>query len=102
MSLCGGLSEQSDATAEVQSICDQIKPDVEVKVGKKYDVFIAKAFKTQVVAGTNYFIKVHVGEDDFVHVRVWEKLPCYGGELELSGVQTAKTPDDPIDPIDPF
>lgn len=82
--LCGGTTEAKDANEEVQNICDevgnftsqinrkseemrhsltvpvfpQMKPHAEDKAGRKFDVFTAKSFKTQLVAGTNYFIKV--------------------------------------------
>lgn len=80
--LCGGTTEAKDANEEVQKICDQvghfkivdtltgcetmchkplflqIKSHAEGKAGRKFDVFIAKSYKTQLVAGTNYFIKV--------------------------------------------
>ncbi|KAK2870046.1 hypothetical protein Q8A67_024438 [Cirrhinus molitorella] len=94
---CGGTSEAKDANEDVQKICDEMKSHAEDKAGCKFDVFTAKSFKTQVVAGTNYFVKVHVGEDEYIHLRVYKKLPCYGGTLELHSIQASKAQHDPIE-----
>ncbi|NP_001290781.1 uncharacterized protein LOC105027676 [Esox lucius] len=93
---CGGVAEAKDATPEVQQICDEVKPLAEEKAGKKFDVFVAKKFTTQVVAGTNFFIKVLVGGDEYVHMRVHKSLPHAGGKLELNAIQTPKADHDPI------
>ncbi|GAA6214982.1 cystatin-B-like [Lates japonicus] len=95
--MCGGLTEPAGADEKVQGIADSMKPHAEEKAGKKYDVFTAKSYRSQLVQGTNYFIKVHVGGDEHIHLRVWQKLPCYGGELELTAVQHDKSHHDPIE-----
>ncbi|KAG7317616.1 hypothetical protein KOW79_018651 [Hemibagrus wyckioides] len=95
--LCGGTTEAKDANEEVQKICDEMKALAEEKAGKKFDAFTAKSYKTQVVAGTNYFIKVHVGGEEFVHLRVYKMLPYAGEKLELHGIQTPKAHHDPIE-----
>ncbi|GAB6033070.1 hypothetical protein CHUAL_012685 [Chamberlinius hualienensis] len=55
---CGGMAGVKEATAEVQEIVDKIRAEVEGKTNKSFDVFVAKIFTTQVVAGINYFVKV--------------------------------------------
>ncbi|XP_008306187.1 cystatin-B-like [Cynoglossus semilaevis] len=97
MMMCGGLSDPVAADEKVQTICDGVKNHVEAKLGKNYGVFTAKSYTTQVVAGTNYFIKVHVGGDEHIHLRVYQRLPCNGGETELSDVQEGKSHHDPIE-----
>ncbi|XP_023693726.1 cystatin-B [Paramormyrops kingsleyae] len=94
--LCGGLGNVQDATAKVQQICDELKPNVEEKAGKTFDVFTAKTFTTQVVAGTNYFIKVFVGNNDYIHLRIYETLPHAGSKLQLHSLQTEKTDQDQL------
>ncbi|XP_037104283.1 cystatin-B-like [Syngnathus acus] len=95
--LCGGLAEAVNADEEIQKICDKVKSDAEEKTGKTFDVFIAKSYKSQVVAGTNYFIKVHVGGDDHVHMRVFKSLPYAGSTIELANIQASKTDADTIE-----
>ncbi|XP_039457338.1 cystatin-B-like [Oreochromis aureus] len=56
--MCGGLTKEKQADEAVQNICDAMKPHAEQKTGRNFEVFTAKSYKTQVVAGTNYFIKV--------------------------------------------
>ncbi|KAG6923487.1 cystatin B, partial [Chelydra serpentina] len=54
---CGGVTGPQPATPETQHIVDEVKLQVEEKEGKKFEVFTAVEFKTQLVAGINYFIK---------------------------------------------
>ncbi|XP_062290992.1 cystatin-B-like [Scomber scombrus] len=91
--LPGGLSDEKPANEAIQKICESVN-----EAGKSYDVFNAESCRTQVVQGTNYFIYlVHVGGDDHVHLRVYEKLPSYGGSLELTNMQQSKSHHDPIE-----
>ena len=46
-----------------------------------------------------FFLQVCVGGPNYIHVQVFQALPCYGGHHELSGVQEDKTQDHPLEPI---
>ncbi|KAK2528298.1 cystatin-B [Columba livia] len=94
--LCGGASAVRAATPETQQIAEEVKPQLEEKEGKTFDVFTAVEFKTQVVAGTNYFIKVHVGNDEFMHLRVFKSLPHENKPLSLHSYQSSKTKHDEL------
>ncbi|KAI5610565.1 cystatin B, partial [Silurus asotus] len=97
---CGGPSAVKAANKKVQKICDEVKPRVEEKAGRTFNVFTAKSYTTQVVAGTNYFIKVghkHTYiDEECVHLRVYKMLPHAGEKLELTGLQTKKSYQDAI------
>lgn len=93
----GGPSETRQADAETQKIADQVKPQLEEKENRKYPVFKAVSYKTQVVAGINYFIKVHVGDENFLHLRVFEGLGPENKAPVLVAYQTNKSRQDELD-----
>ncbi|XP_051266571.1 cystatin-B-like isoform X1 [Dicentrarchus labrax] len=96
---CGGWSETMEATEDIQKICDQVKPLVEQKTNKIYMEFRAVEYRSQIVAGTNFLIKVHVGGEKYIHLFVFRALPCYGGGIELCKVQEDKTKEEPLVPL---
>lgn len=55
----GGITlEDKQATPEVQKIIAQVKEQVESELNEHFDIFEAVSYRTQVVAGTNFFVKV--------------------------------------------
>ncbi|XP_044195636.1 cystatin-B-like [Thunnus albacares] len=98
MSVPGGYGPTLDATKEIQKLCDQVLK-VEKKTGKNFKEYVAVKYREQIVAGTNFLIKVHVGGVQYIHLSVFEALPCNGGAVELNGVQDDHTKDDPLVPF---
>ncbi|EGV92675.1 cystatin-A [Cricetulus griseus] len=92
----GGLTEARPATPEVQEIADQVRAQLEEKTNEKYEKFEAVEYKTQVVAGVNYFIKMDVGNGKYIHLKIFKGLPGQNEGVELSGYQTNKTKDDEL------
>ncbi|XP_004642251.1 cystatin-A [Octodon degus] len=93
----GGLSEAKPATPEIQEIADKVKPQLEEKTNESYQEFIAEEYKSQVVAGINYYIKIRVGDQSYIHIKVFKPLPGQNEDgLELSDYQTGKTKDDEL------
>lgn len=74
----------------------RVKAQLEERENKKYTTFKAVTFRSQVVAGTNYFIKVQVDDDEFVHLRVFQSLPHENKPLALSSYQTNKAKHDEL------
>uniref|UniRef100_A0A131Z6C6 Cystatin-A/B n=1 Tax=Rhipicephalus appendiculatus TaxID=34631 RepID=A0A131Z6C6_RHIAP len=95
MPLCGGLSEQvKDADDTVKEICEKVRAEVEAKLEKCFPEFTPLKYRTQLVNGINYFVKVHVGNDQHVHVRAHK---AFQGEISFSAVQEGKTLEDPLE-----
>ncbi|XP_066472205.1 cystatin-B-like [Tiliqua scincoides] len=94
--LVGGTSEAKPATPDIQELADLVKPQIEQKENKSYPTFKAVEYKTQVVAGTNYFIKVDVGQGEYMHLRVLQPLPHLKEQPSLSDYQTGKKESDPL------
>lgn len=70
--------------------------EIKLKSGKDFPHLKAISYKTQVVAGTNYFIKVDAGHEH-LHLRVFQPLPCYGSKPELHNLKLSKSLNDPIE-----
>ncbi|KAH1186387.1 stefin-C-like [Mauremys mutica] len=101
MSSMGGWSETLDATRKVQVIADEVKPQLEEKDKKPYPVFVAIKYRSQMVAGTNYLIKVSVSNsnDECVHLKVFQSLPHEKKGPSLTSYETGKTKNDPLEPF---
>ncbi|XP_032535333.1 cystatin-A-like [Chiroxiphia lanceolata] len=95
--IAGGLSPPDLPTQEVQDITNQVKLQFRVRVNGSYDIFRAILYRTQVVAGTMYFIKVQVNGVEYVHLKVFVGLPAENVYPVLVNFQTGKTRNDPLD-----
>ncbi|XP_070568609.1 cystatin-B-like [Ptychodera flava] len=90
--MIGEWSKVSPPTPEVQAMLDSVKDKAEDKAGLNFDVYKVKTYSVQVVTGKkNYRVKVDVGDDEFIHVRMFEDD---GGKVTLRSVQINKTVDD--------
>ena len=66
----GGLGDVKEVDEEVTILATNMKEQVEENLGETFDIFEPILYTTQVVAGINYIIKVHVGNEKFVHIKI--------------------------------
>jgi len=104
--LAGGVGDEKPSDEEitgiVTSMADSIKSSAMASLTQSGGNVDANAFKnspievlsykTQVVAGTNYFAKVRIASMIF-HVRIYKH---FSGSLELTKVSAPKKESDPI------
>jgi len=94
--MTGGPTEKFDATDEVKAFCEEVRQEVEKKVGQdKVKVYKALHYRSQLVAGTNYFVKVQIDDDGkCLHLRLFEPLPCNKDANSTRNVELANVLDD--------
>jgi len=83
--LCGGFNAQPrQADDEIVTQCNEVRSEVETRLGRTFGVWEPHSYVTQVVAGTNYKVKVHVGDNTYVHIKYFRPLPHAGTALQLT------------------
>lgn len=77
---------------------ESVREAVEEKLEKKFAVFKAISFTTQVVAGVNYIMKVKC-DDQIAHVKVAKPLPHTNQPPFLMNVEAGHSEESPIVPF---
>ena len=92
---CGGATEVQAPTPEVQALCDSVKQGILHKVRSVgTPEFRLVGFRSQVVAGTNYFVNIAVGDGGHLHARIFQPLPHTGTGPEVVAVKLATANDE--------
>jgi len=98
----GGTGAEKPADDKIRGVIEKLRGDIKLKIeelhGKELKnveggpLFEVLSYKSQVVAGSNYFIKVRVlgdeNESTIWHIRVYEHWS--GNPLEVSKVKVAE------------
>lgn len=96
------LIKQADD--EVQDMCEKVKEQVQEKTAKNFTDFKAASYRTLVDYGNSriiIFIKVQVNESDFIHLRLYRKIPSKHGEVALEQLLDEKKETDPLEAFEP-
>jgi hypothetical protein len=72
MSKTGGLGETIQKDNFIQNIVNNFKKNIEDKLKNKINKFNVHYYKTQVVSGINYFIKVELDNNIFIHLKIYK------------------------------
>ena len=94
--MLGGFGAAKDADDNVKTLAKNFKAKAEAALGETYGEFDAVKYKTQGINGTNYLIKVKVGGDKYVHLKVHVPLPTKNCPNELLEQDKGKTLNDPL------
>ncbi|KAB5530558.1 hypothetical protein PHYPO_G00130750 [Pangasianodon hypophthalmus] len=89
MVIAGGWSEWKEVDDEVKKICLLLKSEAEKKTKRKFPVYLPLTYRHQVVAGSNYEMKVYVGNDSCLFLKVFQGL---GSDAKLELQKAAVLP----------
>lgn len=87
--MCGGFGSVKmvdNDDNDMRNLVNGVKSHVESHLSKKIETFEGHSFKSQIVNGTNYTLKVFVGDDKYVHVKFHKALECYDGTITIKEV----------------
>jgi cystatin-A/B len=96
MAMVGGFGDTHVINDEVAAIAHSVRAQIEHQAGSAFAVFEPHSYKSQVVAGVNYDIKIAVGSDEYIHVRVYWPLPHTGQPNSLTSLVEGKGLHDPL------
>ena len=94
--MLGGPGAAQDANDEIKKIAKDMKEKAEKALGETYGEFEAVKYTKQIVNGTNYNIKVKVGKEKYVHIKVHVPLPAKNAPNQLLEQSKGKTLADPL------
>ena len=94
--MLGGPDAAQDANEEIKAIAKGMKEHAEKALGETYTEFEAVKFTQQIVNGTNYNIKVKVGGEKYIHIKVHVPLPNKNEPNKLLEQHKDKTLADPL------
>jgi cystatin-A/B len=96
MEKCGGFGDSHAISGEVAAIAASVRSQIEHQAGTAFAAFEPHSYKSQVVAGMNYVIKIAVGSDEYIHARVFKPLPHTGQPNTLTSLARGKSLHDPL------
>ena len=85
--MLGGISKKAQiATPDVSKLVAAHAGEISGKLGIGQTSFDAITYKTQLVNGTNYFIKIR-SDSDVYHVKIHKAIPAMGGMTQFLGAE---------------
>jgi len=72
--LVGAPGETKPVDEETLKFVLSVKNEIEQQVGHSFEEFKPISYKTQVVSGLNYFVKIKTGATSYIHVTIWKRV----------------------------
>ena len=90
----GDFNVEENTIDKIQEIINKVKDEVSKQTGNNLEVYEALTYKT---AEMDYIIKVHIGDDNCIHIRVgFPSSDDVEATPELKDIQVNKSKEDEI------
>jgi len=90
--LSAAFTPWEEGNEYVRDICVALKPQIEQKIGQQLDgEFEVAKFRKQCLLGTTYVIKLDIGDDVMLDVRVLERIVNGNQALTLNSARWPAT-----------
>ncbi|CAG7731786.1 unnamed protein product [Allacma fusca] len=94
----GGFGVEKEADDKVREVVGKVEVEIRSKlveqIGAVSQSIEPLAYRTQIVAGTNYFVKLLIDQFEIFHARLYRNLQ---GDVTLLSVTERKTRDEEIE-----
>ncbi len=75
MAMPGGFREARELDEDEVLFFTQFKDHLQEQLNKQFETFQPVLVRSQVVAGTNYWVKYEVDDGEHIHVKIFKPLP---------------------------
>lgn len=91
--MCGAPTEVKTCAegSEEATLFMGMRQKMEEKHGMPFEMFDIVHFTTQVVAGTNYQVKLQIGAEEWASAKIYQRLPHENAEPELTEWMAGQT-----------
>jgi cystatin-A/B len=89
----GGFGETNPINNTVAGFAVSVRAQIEHQAGTTFALFKPHSYRSQVVAGMNYSIKIEVENDEYIHVQLHQSLR---EEISLGRIERGKRLHDPL------
>eukprot|EP01022_Parablepharisma_sp_SALTPOND_P029512 TRINITY_DN737_c0_g1_i2.p1 TRINITY_DN737_c0_g1~~TRINITY_DN737_c0_g1_i2.p1 ORF type:complete len:325 (-),score=14.28 TRINITY_DN737_c0_g1_i2:181-1071(-) len=84
--ITGAYGDYRKMDKEVEDMVVSLRPGIEEACGLNHVIFVPVSYRTQVVAGINYMVRIATEGITNLSVTIFKELPCHGGKYYLTGV----------------
>ena len=94
--LLDGYSEVNECNEDVKILTSKMKEQIENCLGETFEIFEPILFTCQAGLGYYYKVKIHVGDQRFIHVIIFVPYPSSLFSHKIIECKSGKTLFDPL------